>query len=96
MTYTASPITPVYIGDAAINSDVINNNFRMFSTAINTTTANVKQLSDYGEYYIDDKIKQSEERMANKIYNIISEIIEINMTKDEFVKMLLSDETSDA
>lgn len=33
--------------------------------------------------------------MANKIYNIISEIIETNMTKDEFVKMLLSDEASD-
>jgi len=95
--YTASQnITPVVINDFVSDVADINYNFNQMATAINTSAANIQQATDYNEYYLDVKLKEYEERIANKMYNIISEIIETNMTKEEFIKLLLSDEMSDA
>ena len=82
---------------------VVYNDFFSDVATVNqiTTTTSASYFDDqyptnYYQDYLDRKLKESEERMANKMYNIISEIIEINMTKEEFIKLLLSDEVSDA
>lgn len=67
------------------------------------TIENVQQISSYVDPggsrgienikdYVDNEIEIYTKRIAERTYDIISEMIDCNMRKEEFVKLLLSEE----
>ena len=68
--------------------------------SLRDTIDNVQDISHFIESYLDHVLQQREkeitEKIASRMYDIISEMIESNIRKEEFLDLLLRDETSDA
>ena len=71
----------------------------IISCCLRDTIDNVQDISRFIEGYVDHAIKEHEKQVAEKIalrtYDIISEMMECNIRKEEFLNLLLHDETSD-
>lgn len=71
----------------------------MIGNGLRDTIDNVQEISQFIEGYVDSELKKHEiqltEKIASRTYDIISEIIECNIRKEEFLDLLLHDETSD-
>jgi len=69
------------------------------SCSLRDTIDNVQDISHFIEGYVDHAIKEHEKQLTEKIalrtYDIISEMMECNIRKEEFLNLLLHDETSD-
>ena len=69
------------------------------SYSLRDTIDNVQDISNFIEGYVDHVLKEHEkqltEKIASRTYDIISEIVECNIRKEEFLDLLLHDETSD-
>lgn len=74
------------------------------SDGLQKTIENVQQISSYVDSsgsmrienikdYVDKEIEFHTKRIAERTYDIISEMIDCNMRKEEFVKLLLSEES---
>jgi len=69
------------------------------SNGLRDTIDNVQEISQFIEGYVDSALMEHEiqltEKIASRTYDIISEIVECNIRKEEFLDLLLHDETSD-
>ena len=78
----------------SLTSDVVS-----ISYSLRDTIDNVQDISNFIEGYVDDVLKEHEkqltEKIASRTYDIISEIVECNIRKEEFLDLLLHDEMSD-
>lgn len=74
------------------------------SDGLRKTIENVQQVASYVDSndsmcavnlkdYVDSEIEFYTKRIAERTYDIISEMIDCNMRKEEFVKLLLSEES---
>lgn len=69
------------------------------SDGLQKTIENVQQISSDSigikniKDYVDNEIEFHTKRIAERTYDIISEMIDCNMRKEEFVKLLLSEES---
>ena len=74
------------------------------SDGLQKTIENVQQVASYVDSsgstgienikdYVDNEIEIHTKRIAERTYDIISEMIDCNMRKEEFVKLLLSEES---
>ena len=74
-------------------------NVGIINSSLRDTIDNVQDISHFIEGYVDHAIKEHEkqitEKIALKTYDIISEMMECNIRKEEFLNLLLHDETSD-
>lgn len=76
----------------------------IISDGLRKTIENVQQVASYVDSndnmyaenmkdYVDNEIEIHTKRIAERTYDIISEMIDCNMRKEEFVKLLLSEES---
>lgn len=92
----------IAVPNVYFNNDIesLTVNVRMLSNGLRDTIDNVQDISCFIEGYVNDTLikyeKQITEKIASKTYDIISEMIECNIRKEEFVNLLLHDEMSDA
>ena len=79
-------------------------NLDQISYGLRKTIENVQQVASYVDSdesiyakniknYVDGEIEFHTKRIAERTYDIISEMIDCNMRKEEFVKLLLSEES---
>ena len=75
-------------------------NMYNINRSLTDTIENVQEISCFIENYVEYTLKEYEKQLTEKIalrtYDVISEIVECNIRKEEFLNLLLHDETSDA
>ena len=87
-------VTAPYVNcDGTIES--LTTNVANVSGALQATIDNVQDISNFIESYINCALIEQEERITRKIadktYDVISEIIECNIRKEEFIRLLLDE-----
>jgi hypothetical protein len=77
-------------GCVANNTNTAYANTSASSYAANTANL-LETIRPYVDWRIEEKTKEIESRIAERTYSVISEMIECNIRKEEFIKLLIED-----